>query len=63
MLQHYTIYSIEQSLPFELSSFVVHNDGVGLPLFNENSGRSPLFNEDRTPLFNEGRTPLFSDNR
>jgi len=62
MLQHYTIYSIEQSLPFELSSFVVHNDGVGLPLFNENSGRSPLFNEDRTPLFNEGRTPLFSDN-
>jgi len=36
MLQHNTIYNIEQSLPFDLSSFIVHNGGASLPIFNEN---------------------------
>jgi len=35
MLDHNTIYSIEQSLPFDLSSFIVHNGGATLPLFND----------------------------
>jgi len=35
MLDHNTIYSIEQSLPFDLSSFIVHNGGANLPLFND----------------------------
>jgi membrane associated rhomboid family serine protease len=34
MLEHSAIYSIEQSLPFNLSSFIVHNGGATLPIFN-----------------------------
>jgi len=47
ILQHETILTIEQSLPFELSSFVVHNGGAGLPLFNDNrSANVPLFSDN-----------------
>lgn len=34
MLSHNTIYNIEQKLPLNLSSFVVHNGGATLPIFN-----------------------------
>jgi len=58
MLQHNTIYNIEQSLPFDLSSFIVHNGGATLPIFNEN-GRTN--NEHEYAQLNEEFDDIFPD--
>jgi len=57
MLTHSTIYSIEQSLPFDLSSFVVHNGGATLPLFDDNGQR----NEQEYARLNQEFDDIFPD--
>jgi len=57
MLTHSTIYSIEQSLPLNLSSFVVHNGGATLPIFNENNDR----NEQEYARLNQEFDDIFPD--
>jgi len=57
MLSHNTIYSIEQRLPFNLSSFIVHSGGATLPLFNDDR----VGNDHEYANLNEEFDDIFPD--
>jgi len=57
LLEHNTIYSIEQSLPFDLSSFIVHSGGATLPYFNDQRAG----NEHEYAHLNEEFDDIFPD--